>query len=251
MTETEASDIVRRSRLVGWFQMNILHSESVRLRLGSCWVSEWYQLETFVTHLSFPSIIDSMTSFSLSLFIVPLLSLRFLILVNSSLQTLSFQSNWTKNSKHETDQAFVPNSHHYFRFEHNHCTASLGIGGYYKRGYRTHISKAPIRETLAAAIDFNALLSSPSNNNITLLDPFCGSGTLLQEAWSFADGDWPYLQRKRLMPDYVDMLIRKARFVGSDVDLDKLGYYPIYVNLQELGLGRAMQYMYDWIVLLV
>ena len=81
------------------------------------------------------------------------------------------------------------------------------------------------------------------------------------------------------MPDYVDMLIpsfeltnsslllspsppdntisncwnewRKARFVGSDVDLDKLGYYPIYVNLQELGLGRAMQYMYDWIVLLV
>ena len=134
----------------------------------------------------------------------------------------------------------------YFRFEHNHCTASLGIGGYYKRGYRTHISKAPIRETLAAAIDFNALLSSPSNNNITLLDPFCGSGTLLQEAWSFADGDWPYLQCKRLMPDYVDMLIpsfeltnsssllsssppdntnsncwnewRKARFVGSDVD---------------------------------
>ena len=81
------------------------------------------------------------------------------------------------------------------------------------------------------------------------------------------------------MPDYVDMLIpsfeltnsssllsssppdntisncwnewRKARFVGSDVDLDKLGYYPIYVNLQELGLGRAMQYMYDWIVLLI
>ena len=167
----------------------------------------------------------------------------------------------------------------YFRFEHNHCTASLGIGGYYKRGYRTHISKAPIRETLAAAIDFNALSSPPSNNNITLLDPFCGSGTLLQEAWSFADDDWPYLQRKRLMPDYVDMLIpsfeltnsssllsssppdntisncwnewRKARFVGSDVDLDKQDYYLRYVNLQELGLGRAMQYMYDWIVLLI
>ena len=81
------------------------------------------------------------------------------------------------------------------------------MGSYYKRGYRSHISQAPIRETLAAAIDFNvlSLLSSPLSTGVTIMDPFCGSGTLLQEAWSFACGDWPSLQRKRLLPDYFEM----------------------------------------------
>ena len=139
-----------------------------------------------------------MTSFSLSLFI----STHHSKLYHS--KAIEQRIRNTKRIKHLSQTPTIPLSL-YFRFEHNHCTASLGIGGYYKRGYRTHISKAPIRETLAAAIDFNALSSSPSNNNITLIDPFCGSGTLLQEAWSFADGDWPYLQRKRLMPDYVDI----------------------------------------------
>lgn len=92
----------------------------------------------------------------------------------------------------------------HFRFEHNHCTASLEIGGNYKRGYRTHVCQAPLRETLAAAIDFSALTSSlPS----TLIDPFCGSGTLLQEAWSLASGDWPYRQRERLLKDYYELFV--------------------------------------------
>ncbi len=50
--------------------------------------------------------------------------------------------------------------------------------GLHKRGYRANASKAPIRETLAAGI----VQLSVWNKNRILVDPFCGSGTILIEA---------------------------------------------------------------------
>lgn len=44
----------------------------------------------------------------------------------------------------------------------------------HKRGYRTLTSKAPITETLAAAL----ILLTPWKKDRILVDPFCGSGTL-------------------------------------------------------------------------
>ena len=43
----------------------------------------------------------------------------------------------------------------------------------HKRGYRTYTSKAPITETLAAAL----ILLTPWRGDRILVDPFCGSGT--------------------------------------------------------------------------
>ena len=43
----------------------------------------------------------------------------------------------------------------------------------HKRGYRTLTSKAPITETLAAAL----IMLTPWNKDRILVDPFCGSGT--------------------------------------------------------------------------
>ena len=48
----------------------------------------------------------------------------------------------------------------------------------HKRGYRTWTSKAPISETLAAAL----LMLTPWRADRILVDPFCGSGTFLIEA---------------------------------------------------------------------
>ena len=45
----------------------------------------------------------------------------------------------------------------------------------HKRGYRTMVSKAPIKETLAAAL----LMLTPWHKDRILVDPFCGSGTTL------------------------------------------------------------------------
>lgn len=68
----------------------------------------------------------------------------------------------------------------------------------HKRGYREHVTRAPLRETLAAA-----MLAVAWDPTTPLVDPFCGSGTVPIEAarWSlgippgsdrqFACKDWP------------------------------------------------------------
>jgi len=60
------------------------------------------------------------------------------------------------------------------------CTISIDSSGelLHKRGYRQETAKAPLRETLAAAM----LLASGWNGSIPLIDPFCGSGTIPIEA---------------------------------------------------------------------
>lgn len=66
------------------------------------------------------------------------------------------------------------------RFDHNHCTVSADASGalLHLRGYRASVTRAPLRETLAAAL----LLSSGWDRQSPLLDPFCGSGTIPIEA---------------------------------------------------------------------
>src|SRR5688572_16506996 len=62
------------------------------------------------------------------------------------------------------------------RFDHDHCTISADSSGAHQhlRGYRTSVTEAPMRETLAAAL----LLASGWDRRSPLVDPFCGSGTI-------------------------------------------------------------------------
>lgn len=62
----------------------------------------------------------------------------------------------------------------------NHCTISLDSSGdsLHKRGYRQEQNKAPINEVLAAGM----LKLAGYDGNQNLLDPMCGSGTILIEA---------------------------------------------------------------------
>ena len=53
----------------------------------------------------------------------------------------------------------------------------------HKRGYRQLVGKAPISETLAAAL----IMLTPWNKDRILVDPFCGSGTFPIEAAMIAD----------------------------------------------------------------
>lgn len=66
------------------------------------------------------------------------------------------------------------------RFEHDRCTVSADSSGalLHRRGYRQAVAKAPMRETLAAAM----LSAARYDAAQPLVDPFCGSGTLLIEA---------------------------------------------------------------------
>jgi putative N6-adenine-specific DNA methylase len=79
------------------------------------------------------------------------------------------------------------------RFFRDQCTISADLSGalLHRRGYRLATAKAPIRETLAAAL----LLASGYDGSAPLLDPMCGSGTLPIEAAMIARRIAPGLQR--------------------------------------------------------
>lgn len=66
------------------------------------------------------------------------------------------------------------------RLLHDRCTISIDASGtlLHRRGYRQATAKAPLRETLAAAI----LLASGWDTASPLLDPMCGAGTIAIEA---------------------------------------------------------------------
>ena len=65
------------------------------------------------------------------------------------------------------------------RIDKEHCIISLCSSGerLHRRGYRVHTGSAPLKETLAAGI---LALSGWSTHDV-LVDPMCGSGTLLIE----------------------------------------------------------------------
>jgi putative N6-adenine-specific DNA methylase len=84
------------------------------------------------------------------------------------------------------------------RLEDDVCTVSMDalLGLAHKRGYRTRVGTAPLRESLAACVVELLPVWPPAG----LWDPCCGSGTLLLEAAlrarggpvrSEADGAWP------------------------------------------------------------
>jgi putative N6-adenine-specific DNA methylase len=62
----------------------------------------------------------------------------------------------------------------------------------HRRGYRKEIAKAPLRETLAAAM----VLASGWRQAEPLVDPMCGSGTIPIEAAMIARGIAPGLERR-------------------------------------------------------
>jgi len=83
------------------------------------------------------------------------------------------------------------------------CLVSLDSSGelLHRRGYRLATAKAPLRETLAAAL----LMASEWDAVHPLMDPFCGSGTIPIEAALLARRIPPGLNRQfgfQQWPDY-------------------------------------------------
>ncbi|CAL4326422.1 bifunctional 23S rRNA (guanine(2069)-N(7))-methyltransferase RlmK/23S rRNA (guanine(2445)-N(2))-methyltransferase RlmL [Buchnera aphidicola] len=80
-----------------------------------------------------------------------------------------------------------------FLFNDNTIHIMLDLSGpaLNKRGYRKNSHSTPIKENLGAAI----VLNSEWNNSIPMIDPMCGSGTLLIEAAMIACDRAPGLKR--------------------------------------------------------
>lgn len=110
-------------------------------------------------------------------------------------------------------------------------TVALDTSGdsLHKRGYRTMTSKAPITETLAAAL----IMLTPWRADRILVDPFCGSGTFPIEAAMIAANIAPGMNRHFTAEGWTNLVDRslwdeireEARDeVRTDIQTDIQGY---------------------------
>ncbi len=76
----------------------------------------------------------------------------------------------------------------------------------HKRGYRRLTSKAPITETLAAAL----IMLTPWKGDRILVDPFCGCGTFPIEAAMMAANMAPGVNRSFAAEDWKNLIVRKS-----------------------------------------
>lgn len=99
----------------------------------------------------------------------------------------------------------------------------------HKRGYRRLSGKAPITETLAAAL----ILLTPWRADRILVDPFCGSGTFLIEAAMMAASIAPGMNREFLSEEWTALIPKQLWYdaideaneqVKDDVEVDLQGY---------------------------
>jgi len=100
------------------------------------------------------------------------------------------------------------------RFDHDQCTISADSSGelLHRRGWRQAIAKAPLRETLAAAM----LTACEWTGDIALVDPFCGSGTIGIEAALMARNIAPGLQRTFALEQWPGHDVAEAMRVRAD-----------------------------------
>src|SRR5690606_42100606 len=74
-------------------------------------------------------------------------------------------------------------------------SVDLGGGPLHRRGWRRQQGEAPLKETLAAAVLLRGGWPKVAGEGGQLLDPMCGSGTLLIEGVLMAADVAPGLQR--------------------------------------------------------
>ena len=86
----------------------------------------------------------------------------------------------------------------------------------HKRGYRTDTVKAPISETLAAAL----LMLTPWKKDRILVDPFCGSGTFPIEAAMMAAGIAPGLSREFTAESWTRLIPKKCWYEAASEAYD-------------------------------
>lgn len=82
----------------------------------------------------------------------------------------------------------------------------------HKRGYRQLTTKAPIEETLAAAL----IMLTPWKRDRILVDPFCGSGTFAIEAAMMGAGIAPGINREFAAEDWKHLLARKEWYEAAN-----------------------------------
>lgn len=130
--------------------------------------------------------------------------------------------------------------------------------GLHKRGYRPLTHQAPIKETLAAGLV--RLSRYKPFGEEALVDPFCGSGTIVIEAaltaFSIAPGlnrpfsaeYWPIIGKAAFTKAREEALSLQDRDVPDDIyffgsDLDKISIESSMRNARAAGIDKVVRFM--------
>lgn len=122
----------------------------------------------------------------------------------------------------------------------------------HRRGYRQNTTKAPISETLAAAL----IMLTPWNRERILADPFCGSGTIPIEAAmmalnkapgmdrEFKAQDWNHIISKKLWYDNIteanDIVIHDKKLDIQGFDISDRAVYMARENARLAGVEQSI-----------
>ena len=223
--ETEPGGVSFRADRAGLYAANLhLRTASrILVRIGTFHASEFHELERHAARLPWREFV---TSGSPMTFRVTSRKSR-LYHQDAVAQRLLAIAGGRTAPEGDAAQEFV------IRLFRDECTVSADASGelLHRRGYRLATAKAPLRETLAAAM----LVASGWDGSAPLADPMCGSGTIPIEASllarriapgmarRFAFMDWPgfdqsawerlvQLARERVLPH------APAPILGSDRD---------------------------------
>ncbi len=105
----------------------------------------------------------------------------------------------------------------------------------HKRGYRKMTSKAPISETLAAAL----IMLTPWRKDRILVDPFCGCGTFPIEAAMIAAKIAPGMNREFTAETWTNFIDKKHWYEAGDEAFDQMDT-DIQVDIQGYDIDEEM-----------
>lgn len=145
----------------------------------------------------------------------------------------------------------------YFHWKDKDCSVWLDTSGetIARRGYRKIPYKAPLQETLAAAI----IRNTTWNKQTTFIDPMCGSGTLaieaalmaINKAPGFTRADFGFKHINSYDPEYWNQLLKTAR--GNQIsqpevkiiacDRDIVALNAAKTNAQKAGVDRLIDFV--------
>jgi putative N6-adenine-specific DNA methylase len=137
----------------------------------------------------------------------------------------------------------------------DHCTVSADTSGalLHRRGYRQVTAKAPLRETIAAAL----IAASGWDGVSPLVDPFCGSGTIPIEAAlvargidpganrTFAAERWPGVSRTlgaRVRAELAERAQPRARTFIAGYDRDAGAIAAAVANAERAGVAEDLTF---------
>jgi putative N6-adenine-specific DNA methylase len=126
------------------------------------------------------------------------------------------------------------------RIDHDRAVVSIDTSGERldRRGYRLEGAKAPMRETLAAAL----VLVSGWRGSAPLVDPFCGSGTIAIEAALIAGGLAPGRNRRFAFQDWPSFTRSAMRSARQAADAVVTGHTAVIMaGDRDAGAVRAAQ----------